>query len=177
MTDTMPGLSGPTTKPPPDATEPDFHEASVSPETPTPTPTRRNSVLVAVLAVLTVVFVAVGIFGFTRPPSTDAKRQGDALAKQIATVKASEKALDAKTAQIRATVAELQALDSKEADAANAVIDATNEAADRWNAGDTTAFASPSLTRAVTSFKSIVQQERTLLTKFKREIAQAQEAQ
>jgi uncharacterized protein HemX len=142
---------------------------------------RPSNLVIGLLTGVIVVLVAVGIFGFTRPPSNDAKQKGDQVAQQLAAAKnataAAEnatKAAQTPTASIRAAVDKLSTLDAQEATAGTNVINEVQAAVARFNGGDTGAFAAASLRSAVDNMGAIISQEKALLTEVQQTVTQAQ---
>jgi len=146
-------------------------------------PTRPSNLVVVLLSLAIAALVAVGIFGLTRPPSDEAKRQGDMLgqqsdklAQQVDGEKKGAEAAQSSVTTMRSTVSKLEALDSQEADAANSTFRSLSAAVDAWNAGNKGAFSDPAISNAVGALRNIVNQEKTLLSEFQQQIAQAQGA-
>lgn len=139
-----------------------------------------GKLVIGLLAAVIVVLVAVGIFGFTRPPSNDAKQKGDQVAQQLATTKqataTAKKATEtakAATSGLSDAVSSLEALDASEATNMNTATDAFTSAVARWNAGDTTAFSDPSLKSAVDSLNAVIAKEQAGLSDIQKLITQA----
>ncbi len=142
-----------------------------------------SKLVIGVLAAVIVVLVAVGIFGFTRTASDDAKQKGDQVALQLAAIKkATATAKKATTtaaatkSELRDAIAKLEALDRVEATRMNNIIATFSAAVDRWNAGDNSAYADPAIPRALDDLKSLLDEEQTSLSKMQKLIAQAKEA-
>jgi hypothetical protein len=160
------------------AVSPEAQSTPAVPVSPDPPEKTHRSwkyrVLVGGLIAGIVAALALGVFGFTRPPSSDAKQQGDRLAAQVKSTEHQTTTIEAASAKVRDTVDQLDALDSSEAVAGNAFIAAFNAAVDRWNAGDKTAFTDPALAAATTTLERVLAQEKALLTQLTADIRAAQ---
>jgi Protein of unknown function (DUF2510) len=180
-TPSVPASSAPASAEPPVAVAPVTTAGGAGPEA---GPKRPSNLVIGLLTAAIVILVAVGIFGFTRPPSNDAKQKGDQVAQQLATTKKAtetgKKATEtatAATSALRDTVAKLEALDLQEATSQNNATNAFTSVVSRLNAGDTTAFSDPSLKSSIDSLANVLAQENTLLSDIQKLITQAKGVQ
>ncbi len=142
-----------------------------------------SKLVIGVLAALVVVLVGVGIFGFTRPASDDAKQKGDQVASQLAAIKSATATAKKGTTtfagmrgELSDAISKLAAEDRVEATRVNNIISIFKAAVAKWNAGDNSAYSDPAIQRALDSLKSLLDEEKTSLTKLQELITQAKEA-